>query len=156
MAVGEHHHFSLHFSRLGTAAVAGAMALSMAACGSSQAPGVSGPPTFSGPAQQSVTSDSGQLSIAVRWWPVVPVQGNDAAELTIVDAQGAPVDGLMMSIVPWMPAHGHGCAHGGSPLSVHGGRVAASNDDLGNRGGFSHSDRRDPLKRWRQVAAPLA
>jgi len=86
------------------------MALSMAACGSSQAPGVSGPPTFSGPAEESVTSDSGQLSIAVRWWPVVPVQGNDAAELTIVDVQGAPVDGLMMSIVPWMPAHGHGTA----------------------------------------------
>jgi hypothetical protein len=30
------------------------------------------------------------------------------AELTITDAMGKPVDGLTFSVVPWMPAMGHG------------------------------------------------
>lgn len=66
--------------------------------------------TFDGPSAQTVTSASGQLTIDVRWSPSVPVRGSDAAQLTFLDAGGNPMDGLDLSIVPWMPAHGHGTA----------------------------------------------
>jgi hypothetical protein len=93
---------------LGVALAAGWTALCLAACGSEQ-PTISSPPLdFSGPSAQTVTSSSGQLTIGVRWSPDVPVRGSDAAELTFLDAAGNPLDGLTVSIVPWMPAHGHG------------------------------------------------
>jgi hypothetical protein len=31
-----------------------------------------------------------------------------AAEYTVTDPQGAPVDGLTLQVTPWMPAMGHG------------------------------------------------
>ncbi len=31
-------------------------------------------------------------------------------ELTALDAKGAPLDGVTMSAVPWMPAMGHGAS----------------------------------------------
>ena len=66
--------------------------------------------SFSGPSAQSVTSTSGQLTVGVRWSPDVPLRGSNAAQLTFLDGAGNPVDGLDLSIVPWMPAHGHGTA----------------------------------------------
>jgi hypothetical protein len=38
------------------------------------------------------------------------VRGVDAAQLTVADAHGNPFSGLRISVVPWMPAHGHGTA----------------------------------------------
>jgi hypothetical protein len=83
--------------------------LSLAACGSADTTAMSSPPlSFSGPPAQTVTATSGQLTVDVRWSPQVPVEGIDAAELTFRDSAGNPVDGLTVSVVPWMPAHGHG------------------------------------------------
>jgi hypothetical protein len=72
--------------------------------GSQQPPVLS----FSGAPLVTVGSSSGQLQVAVRWSPQSPTVGLDAAELTITDPTGAPVDGLQLAVVPWMPAHGHG------------------------------------------------
>lgn len=97
-------------SAIGIAVLAGLVAFSVAACGSEQ-PSMTTPSlTFDGPSAQTVTSASGQLTIDVRWSPSVPVRGSDAAQLTFLDAGGNPMDGLDLSIVPWMPAHGHGTA----------------------------------------------
>lgn len=88
--------------------IAIAAALSLTACGSNQTAVSSPPLSFSGPASDTVASTTGALSIGIRWSPDVPVKGSDAAELTFLDASGNPVDGLTVTIVPWMPAHGHG------------------------------------------------
>lgn len=79
----------------------------VAACGSPADP--SSPPlVFSGPPVETVTSASGAVTVSLRWSPATPVKGYDAAELTFTDPAGDPVDGLGVSVVPWMPAHGHG------------------------------------------------
>jgi hypothetical protein len=67
-----------------------------------------GPVDFSGPPQETLTSVSGQLRVDVRWWPRQPHVGDGAAELAIGDATGAPVSGVSLSVLLWMPAHGHG------------------------------------------------
>jgi hypothetical protein len=66
------------------------------------------PASFSGDFFQSVQSASGMMRIGVRWSPTVPAVGVDAGEITVTDATGTPISGLTLSIVPWMPAHGHG------------------------------------------------
>ena len=65
---------------------------------------------FNGPAALTVPSASGALSIAIWWSPAQPTVGYDATQLAITDATGAPVSGLTLAIVPWMPAHGHGAS----------------------------------------------
>jgi hypothetical protein len=41
--------------------------------------------------------------------PGPPVKGNNSWTIEIDDAaSGAPVDGLQVSVTPWMPDHGHG------------------------------------------------
>lgn len=67
-------------------------------------------PEFSGPVQQTETSASGQLRVDVRWSPQLPAVGTAAAELAITEATGAPVAGLSLAGVLWMPAHGHGAS----------------------------------------------
>ena len=85
-----------------------AATLAMAsACGVDGAPD-SGPPSFSGDPDQAVVSDSGALRIAVRFAPDPLVVGSDAAELAFTDSNGEAVTGLGLTVVPWMPAHGHG------------------------------------------------
>ena len=44
----------------------------------------------------------------IRFAPDPPTAGEDAAQLVFTDATGAPVAGLDLSVVPCMPAHGHG------------------------------------------------
>jgi hypothetical protein len=68
-------------------------------------------PAFEGEPGQAVVSDSGALSIGIRWSPDPPVVGLVAAELTTVDVRDAaqePASGLSLAVVPWMPSHGHG------------------------------------------------
>jgi hypothetical protein len=67
-------------------------------------------PEFSGPVQQTQASASGQLRVDVRWSPQPPSVGTAAAELAIADASGAPVTGLGLAGILWMPAHGHGAS----------------------------------------------
>ena len=65
---------------------------------------------FPGSPALTVPSASGALSVAVWWSPLQPTVGYDAAQLAITDGTGAPVAGLTLAIVPFMPAHGHGAS----------------------------------------------
>jgi hypothetical protein len=65
-------------------------------------------PAFAPEPDQVLTSTSGALVVAVRFAPRPPIVGTNAVELSIMDASGAPVAGLAVGVVPWMPAHGHG------------------------------------------------
>src|SRR5262249_41805523 len=88
-------------------AAAGAVAALVAGCGSaSQSLDV--PENFGADPLETVASQTGQLSVVVRTSPPPPVRGPNAVELTVTDDTGAPVDGLDVSVMPWMPAHGHG------------------------------------------------
>ncbi len=85
-------------------------ALLGAGCG-----GQGGTPTppvldFQGAPALTMPSASGQLTVAVWWSPPQPTVGYDAAQLAVTDATGTPVTGLTLTIVPWMPAHGHGAS----------------------------------------------
>ncbi|HXJ19034.1 MAG TPA: FixH family protein [Polyangia bacterium] len=93
-----------HFLLIGLAAGA----LGASACGGG--PATPGAPAlvFEGPAAQTMSSASGSLQIAVWWSPSQPTVGYDATQLAITDAGGAPVPGLDLTVIPWMPAHGHG------------------------------------------------
>ncbi|HZL16577.1 MAG TPA: FixH family protein [Polyangia bacterium] len=85
-------------------------ALLLIGCGGSEASPQIAPLTFSGPASETVTAADGAVTIAVRWSWSPPVVGYDAGELTLTDANGAPMSGYTLSVVPWMPAHGHGAS----------------------------------------------
>jgi hypothetical protein len=77
-----------------------------AACSGASPPGS---PTFSAEAYTTATSTSGALAVAVRTSPQPPSRGTNSVELTITRvSDGAPVDGLTLDVVPWMPAMGHG------------------------------------------------
>jgi hypothetical protein len=64
--------------------------------------------SFGAAPDQTITSDSGNLTIEVRYSPDPPAIGTDASQLTFRDANGAQLTGLTVGVVPWMPAHGHG------------------------------------------------
>lgn len=98
------------FHRLASGALVLGLPLFLA-CGSGGGASASpGPVSFAGsdPPADTVMTTSGKLSVAIRWSPVTPTKGRDAAELTVLDSAGAPVDGISVAVVPWMPAHGHG------------------------------------------------
>lgn len=80
------------------------------ACGGAAGTGGPAQPVleFSGLSALTVASSSGQLGVGVRWSPNPPAIGLAASELTITDAGGAPATGLTLTVLPWMPAHGHG------------------------------------------------
>ncbi|HVV49118.1 MAG TPA: FixH family protein [Polyangia bacterium] len=90
--------------------VVGMLGLLAAGCG-----GQAGTPSapvldFPGAPALTVASASGQLTIQIWWSPLQPTVGYDAAQLAITDATGAPVTGLGLTVVPFMPAHGHGAS----------------------------------------------
>lgn len=84
-------------------------AILVAGCGQPSAPTA---PTlvFPGAPALMVASASGQLSIDLWWSPPQPTVGYDATQLAITDTSGAPVTGLTLTIIPWMPAYGHGAS----------------------------------------------
>lgn len=92
------------------AVLSSALAAALAgACGGAAGTGPAQPVLeFSGPSALTVASSSGQLDVGVRWSPDPPAIGLAASELTITDTGGAPATGLLLTVLPWMPAHGHG------------------------------------------------
>lgn len=57
----------------------------------------------------SLGSDHLALSLELRTAPTQPpVRGANLVQLRVASPQGAPRDGLALTVVPWMPAHGHG------------------------------------------------
>ena len=85
-------------------------ALATLACNGSPPAPSSAPLVFPGSPAATVASVSGHLSIGIWWSPAQPIVGYDATQLAISDANGSPVSGLALTIVPWMPAHGHGAS----------------------------------------------
>jgi YtkA-like len=88
------------------------LALAIAAAGcSGQAAAPTAPAlVFPGAPALTLASASGQLNIDLWWSPAQPSVGYDATQLAITDGTGAPVSGLTLTVVPFMPAHGHGAS----------------------------------------------
>ena len=100
--------------RLAGAAAFATVALLIAACSSSSASTseCSATTTFPASALSTVTSDGGKLHVSVHGAPSQPLSaGLDCLELDVTDAStGATVDGLSITMTPWMPAMGHGAS----------------------------------------------
>jgi YtkA-like len=74
----------------------------------------------------TVTSAHGGLALAVRTGPTQPPErGLVDVEITARDASSRPVSGLRVSVVPWMPAMGHGAATAVAVEPRDGGRYVA-------------------------------
>jgi hypothetical protein len=67
--------------------------------------------SFPADAYTSITTDSGTYRVEVRTAPSQPpTRGDLELELRVQDPKGAPVDGLALAVVPWMPTHDHGAS----------------------------------------------
>jgi hypothetical protein len=79
-----------------------------------------------------VASQSGALSLEVRTGPVQPpTRGLSVVTLIITDAQsGEAKDGLELSVVPWMPAMGHGTSVKPIVAAEGGGEYLVSNVNM--------------------------
>lgn len=89
------------------------------------------PSSFPTDPAQTVPSGSGVLALAVRTSPQPPVLGLDDAQFTITRADdGSPVDGLTITVTPWMPAMNHGTSIVPTVTAQGGGRYLVTNLDL--------------------------
>jgi hypothetical protein len=95
--------------RIALRLIVASAAIFMAGCGQASVPAAAAL-VFQGAPALTVASASGQLSIGIWWSPAQPTVGYDATQLAITDSTGAPVTGLTLTIIPWMPAHGHGAS----------------------------------------------
>ncbi len=90
--------------------------------------------TSSFPAQTlaTIASDGGKLQVAFRAAPSQPlVAGLQCVELAVTDAStGAGVDGLSITMTPWMPAMGHGASVTPAVTALGGGRYVFTNVSL--------------------------
>ena len=109
---------------------AASVALLVAGCGGQGSMPAAPVLVFAGAPAVTVASASGQLTIDVWWSPTQPTVGYDAAQLSITDATGAPVSGLGLTIVPWMPADGHGASVEPSVAEVSPGTYVATPIDF--------------------------
>jgi hypothetical protein len=84
-------------------------ALLAVGCGGSPAGDPSSEGTgFSGTPLLQIAGTADHVRVAVRTSPSPPTRGVAAVELTVTDADGALLDGLAVSVTPWMPDMGHG------------------------------------------------
>jgi hypothetical protein len=93
------------------AAAVPALASSMLACllacgGVPPAPEV--PESFPTAALTAVDSAAGGLHIELRSAPEPLVRGQNVGQIRVTDGNGQPVDGLTLTLFPWMPSHAHG------------------------------------------------
>jgi hypothetical protein len=89
------------------AALAGALAAGCAA-----PPPEAGDGDFPAEPYATITSDRGAFVMEVRTAPKQPpTRGSAAVELRITDAEGAPIDDLDLSAVPFMPDMGHAASN---------------------------------------------
>jgi hypothetical protein len=105
--------------------VAVALAASAASCAS---PGVD---LDSGPLVQvaQATSGTGAYDVTVLAHSPMPVRGNHTVQL-VVTTSGAPADDLALTIVPWMPAMGHGTSVQPTVTPLGGGAYQLDDVDL--------------------------
>jgi hypothetical protein len=80
----------------------------------------------------TIVNESGALSIEARTGPdQPPTRGLSTVELDIIDAHsGEPRDGLELTVVPWMPAMGHGTSVKPALEAVGGGHYVISNVNM--------------------------
>lgn len=83
------------------------LALGAVACGSNE-PSSQGDGTFPDEALMTVKSDDGAYTVEVRTSPQPPSRGTNEVEYRVLDANGAGVDDLSLTVTPWMPEMGHG------------------------------------------------
>jgi hypothetical protein len=83
-----------------------------AACGGAPPPPPEVPDSFPQAALMTLASNSGALHIELRSAPEPLVRGQNVGQLTVVDGNGQPIDGLTVTVFPWMPSHGHGTSAG--------------------------------------------
>ncbi len=108
------------------------MLLGAVACASS-GPTTANPASlrFAPAALDSATSDSGALQLTLRAQDTGIVRGVNAVELTVQDAASSqPVDGLTMTVTPWMPTMGHGTSVVPTVTALGSGRYVATDVDL--------------------------
>lgn len=88
--------------------------------------------TFPSSALTTLTSDGGKLKIALRSAPNQPLAaGLQCVELVVTDpATGATIDGLTITMTPWMPAMGHGTTVTPLVTPLSGGRYVFTNVSL--------------------------
>jgi hypothetical protein len=56
------------------------------------------------------SADGHALHMTLFTAPQPPERGQNQSRLVFTDENGAPVEGLTLSVTPWMPEHGHGSA----------------------------------------------
>jgi hypothetical protein len=66
------------------------------------------PPDVATDGTVTVQSDSRELRLALTGSPSPLVVGNDEVDLAVTRADGTPVDGLTVTVKPFMPAMDHG------------------------------------------------
>lgn len=82
---------------------------SLAGCGGAPEPASAEPISFGAAPLAVLASTAGTKQITVWTSPQPPVKGVNAVQLQVTDAAtGAPLDGLGVQAVPWMPSHAHG------------------------------------------------
>jgi len=87
--------------------------------------------TFPEAALTTVKSTGTTYTIEVRTAPTQPPgRGQSALAYTITGAGGTPVDGLTLTVVPWMPDMGHGSSITPSVSAQSGGHYLISDVDL--------------------------
>jgi len=78
-------------------------------CGGEAAPLSQGSISFGVQPLLVLPSTAGTKQISVWTSPQPPVKGVNAVQLLVTDATTtAPLDGLTVQAVPWMPSHAHG------------------------------------------------
>jgi YtkA-like len=83
------------------------LGLALAACGTTSSDDDSGPLVQ----VADVASQSGAYEIAMLAHSPSPARGDHSLELVVTSAQdSSPIDGLSLTLVPWMPAMGHGAS----------------------------------------------
>jgi hypothetical protein len=101
------------------------LVLALFACSSGAGVGAD----FPAAADATVTSSAGKLRVELRTAPSPAARGTDRVKLTMLDAtSGGPVDGLTVTITPWMPAMGHGTSV--KPTVIALGQGSYSSDDV--------------------------
>jgi hypothetical protein len=76
------------------------------------------------------TSGTGAYDVAVLAHSPLPVRGNHTVQLMLTDTAGAPADDLALTIVPWMPAMGHGTSVKPTVTPLGGGAYQLDDVDL--------------------------
>ena len=80
-----------------------------------------GAPAFAGEPLLRLAGTQGAVRASLRFDPPSPARGMNAAEYTIVDGAGQPVEGLALRVLPWMPDMGHGTSITPAVTAVGGG-----------------------------------